>query len=314
MINQINFTKRSFSLIIFSALAFSILISCEKVIDPNLQSASPVLVVEAWLNNKPEKQTIQLTKTQPYFDTSTPVGVNGATVLVKDDVNNVFIFTDDGTNSGIYQWTPPAGQSFGAVGRKYALTVQTNAETFQSFSEMERTTTVDSITFSVKPDFQFPDDSNIAEFWATDPKGSGDTYWIKAYKNGVLLNKPSEITVAFDAGFSAGGDFDGATFIPPIRNAINPVDKDPKKSNANLPPYVSGDSVYVEIHSITLEAFDHLQQVIIQTQRNGGFGALFARPIENVSCNIFNSDPKGSAVVGFFNVSAVKGMGKKFVK
>lgn len=308
-----NLTKR-IAPITFSVLAICIFFSCEKVINPDLQSASPVLVVEAWLNNKPGKQTIQLTKTQPYFDTSTPVGVTGATVVVTDDLNNVFTFTDDGTNSGTYQWTPPAGQSFGAVGRKYALTVQANGEIFQAVSEMRRTTSVDSITFSVKPDFQFPDNSSIAEFWATDPVGSGDTYWIRAYKNGVLLNKPSEITVAFDAGFSAGGDFDGATFIPPIRNAINPVDQDPKKSNANLPPYVSGDSVYVEIHSITLEAFDHLQQVIIQTQRNGGFGALFARPIENVSCNIFNSNPKGSPVVGFFNVSAVKGMGKKFVK
>lgn len=297
--------------LILSILLFS---SCEKTIDPNLQSASPVLVVEAWLNNKPEKQIIQLTKTQPYFDASTPAGVSGATVLVIDDLNNAFTFNDDGTNSGTYQWTPLTGQSFGAVGRKYALTVQVNGETFQSFSEMKRTTPVDSITFMVKPDFQFPDDSYIAEFWATDQIGSGDTYWIKAYKNGVPLNKPSEIVVAFDAGFSGGGDFDGVTFIPPIRNAINPIDADPKNSNVNLPPYVNGDSVYVEIHSITLEAFDHLQQVIIQTQRSGGFGALFARPIENVSTNIFNSNPKGSAVAGFFNISAVKGKGKKFVK
>src|SRR5258706_446664 len=156
MINQINFMKRSFSLIIFSALAFSILVSCEKVIDPNLQSASPVLVVEAWLNNKPEKQIIQLTKTQPYFDTSTPIGVTGAIVLVTDDLNNVFTFADDGTNSGAYQWTPPTGQSFGAVGRKYLLTVQANGETFQAYSRMKRTTPVDSITFAIKPDFQFP--------------------------------------------------------------------------------------------------------------------------------------------------------------
>jgi hypothetical protein len=306
--------REKFQVFVFLTILSSVFFSCEKTIDPNLQSAAPVLVIEAWINDKPEKQIIQLTKTQPYFDTSTPVGVSGATVVITDDLNNVFAFTDDGTNSGTYQWTPPTGQGFGAVGRKYSLTVQTNGETFVASSTMKRTTAIDSITFTIKPDFQFPDDSYIAEFWATDPKGVGDTYWIKAYKNKTLLNKPSEIIVAYDAGFSAGGDFDGATFIPPIRDAVNPVDKDPANDKKNLPPYVSGDSLYVEINSISLEAFDHLQQVIVQTQRSGGFGALFARPIENVSTNIFNGNSNGSNVAGFFNVSAVKGMGKKFVK
>lgn len=290
------------------------LVSCEKVINPELEQAQPVLVVEAWLNDKPGKQIVQLTRTQPYFDTSAPVGVSGASVVVADDLNNTFAFVDDGTNTGTYQWTPPVGQSFGAVGRKYKLTVQLGGETYEAQSEMKRTATVDSITFTVKPDFQFPDGSHIAEFWGFDPKGKGDTYWIKAYKNKVFLNKPSEITMAYDAGFSEGGDIDSATFIRPIRQAINPMDKDPNKNNQMLAPFVAGDSLYVEIHSITLAAFDHLRQVKIQTQRNGGFGALFARPIENVSTNIFNTNASGSKVVGFFSVSAVRGLGKKLPK
>jgi hypothetical protein len=233
---------------------------------------------------------------------------------LTDDLNNNFSFTDDGMNTGTYQWIPSTGQTIGAVGRKFKLSVQVNGESFESTSQMNRTTPIDSITFKIQPDFQYPDGSYIAQFWSTDPKGSGDTYWIRAYKNSVLLNKPSEINIAYDAGFSAGGDFDGATFIPPIREAINPNDKDPQNSKKTLPPYVPGDSVYVEIQSITLEAFNHLQQVEVQTQRNGGFGELFAKPLANVSCNVFNTNSNGSKVVGFFNVSAVKGLGKKFVK
>lgn len=290
------------------------LCSCEKTINPELQSAAPVLVVEAWINNKPEKQIVQLTMTQSYFDQSVPKGVGGATVEITDDLNNVYSFVDDGSNTGTYQWLPSGGQVFGAVGRKYNLSVQTGGETFVATSAMKRTTSVDSITFTIKPDFQFPDGSYIAEFWAQDPTGGGDTYWIKAYKNGMLLGKPSEIILAYDAGFSAGGDFDGVTFIPPIRQAINPVDKDPKDDRKNLPPFVRGDSVAVEIYSISNAAFDHMQQVVIQTRRTGGFGALFALPINNVSTNVFNSNPMGSKVVGFFNVSAVLGMGKKFVE
>lgn len=295
------------------AFASGLLFSCEKTINPELQNAEPVLVIEAWITNKFEKQTIQLSMTQPYFDESVPTGVSGAVVVITDESNNSYLFSDDGTNTGTYEWTP-TGQAFLVVGGKYNLSVQVGGETFVASSALKRTTPVDSITFTVKPDFQFPDGSYIAEFWAQDPKGVGDTYWIKAYKNGKLLGKPSEIILAYDAGFSAGGDFDGATFIPPIRQAINPVDKDPNNDRKNLPPFVSGDSVAVEICSISSAAFDHMQQVMIQTQRSGGFGALFARPIDNVSSNVFNTNPSGSKVVGFFNVSAVQRMGKKFEK
>ncbi len=304
-------TQPRVALILLAIILFS---SCDKVINPNLESAPPVLVIEAWLNDKSEKQIIQLTQTQPYFDTSTPIGVSGATVVVTDDLNNVYTFADEGSNSGTYQWTPPVGQNIGAPGRTFTLKVQTNGETFEAVTPMKRTTSVDSITFTKRPEFQFPEDSYIAEFWGQDPKGKGDAYWIKAFKNGVLLNKPKEINVAFDAGFSAGGDVDSAQFILPIREGINPQDEDPKNKNMNLAPYADGDSVYVEIQSITLAAFDHIHQIIDQTNRSGGFGALFARPLENVSTNVVNTNPKGSKVAGFFNVSAIKGLGKKFKK
>lgn len=308
MMNQTKTKHRLVWLAVVAGLSFS----CEKTINPELQSATPVLVVEAWIDNIPNRQVVQLTMTQPYFDESVPTGVSGATVQITDDLNNLYAFVDDGTNTGTYEWLPSNGQGFGAVGRTYKLSVQTGGETFVATSTMKRTTPVDSITFTIKPNFQFPDGSYIGEFWAQDPKGPGDTYWIKAYKNGILLGKPSEIILAYDAGFSAGGNFDGVTFIPPIRDAINPVDKDPNNDRKNLPPFTKGDVVTVEIGSITLEAFDHMQQVMIQTQRNGGFGALFARPIDNVSTNIFNSNSKGSKVVGFFNVSAVSSLQKKF--
>jgi len=302
---------KKYFLIVLTGTSSYIFLSCDKTINPTLESAAPVLVVEAWLTNKPEKQIVQLTMTQPYFDATTPPGVSSATVLVTDDIGGSFSFTDDGTNTGTYQWVPSVGSVFGAVGRKYQLSVTVGSETFQAMSMMNRTTSVDSITFSSKQDLRYPTGSYVGQFWGTDPKGAGDTYWIKAYKNGVLLDKPSDINLAYDAGFSAGGDFDNAPFIPPIRMGINPNDTDPNNSNKILPPYVLGDSVYVEINSITLEAFNHLQQVITQTQRTGGFGALFAKPLANVSTNVFNVNTKGSPVVGFFNVSAVKGRGQK---
>src|SRR5580765_2906135 len=91
-------------------------LSCEQVINPTLQSASPVLVVDGWVNNKPEKQLIILTYTQPYFDDAQPAGASGALVTVRDvDDGTVYLFSESTITKGSYEWTPPTS-SFGTIG------------------------------------------------------------------------------------------------------------------------------------------------------------------------------------------------------
>lgn len=287
------------------------LTSCEDVINPELQDAKPELVVEAWLNNKAGDQVINLMMTQPYFENTTPPGVSGAVVTVEDSEGEVMNFVEDAKQKGNYRWSPSTpGGSFGVIGRDYKLTVSYNGETFESISTMGRAPVIDSISviFEEESTF-FPAKSYSCEFWATDLPGSGDAYWIKTFKNDTLLNKPSEISLAFDAGFSPGGDFDGITFLPPIRSSINPFNED---ANGDLvSPYLPGDSIYVEIQSITYETFIYLNQVVIQTDRPGGFSELFSSPLSNVPTNITNVNPNGSKPVGYFNVGAVTGLGRK---
>ncbi len=318
--------KNLIYIILFVSSALS-LFSCETKINPELESAVPVLVVDAWLTNKPGNQTIILTKTQPYFDSSTPPPVTGATVTVTDNSNKVFAFVEDLAKPGYYVWTPVGNELIGVVGTSYKLSIQTAGETYSAESRMGPTTAVDSITFKKNEPTQQNPDFYRGQFFAKDVLGKGDTYWIRTYKNGALLNKPNDINVAYDAGFDSGGSFfsrmgksrDGlrdsailVDFIPPIRGRINPSDKD--ANDKVLSPYLPGDSVYVEIHSITTPAFNYLQEVSIQTNRPGGFSELFARPIANVSTNMVNSNPNGKKALGFFNVAAVSGKGQKFIQ
>lgn len=74
--------------------------------------------------------------------------------------------------------------------------------------------------------------------------------------------------------------------------------------------FVAGDSVYVEIHAISNDAWFFMNQVIIETTRTGGFGALFATPLANVSTNIVPETPE-NRVAGFFNIAAVSSAGRR---
>lgn len=290
-------------------LLFALLfcLACETAIDPSLESAEPILVVDAWVNNKAESQVIKLSKTQPYFANTTPPGITGAQVKITGGGKDYF-FTED--VDGKYIWTPAVGETFGETGVLYTLQVSVDGELFNATSLMGRVPPMDSITFRLEEGNEFIDDLYLAEFWAVDPPEKGNTYWIKTYKNEKLLNKPEEINLAYDAAFSRGGNFTGVNFISPIRTAINPFEQD--ENNRFKSPYVVGDSLYVEIHSLTEASFDFMTQVAIQTNRPGGFAELFSTPLANVSTNLRAVSSPGKKVVGFFNVASVSGLGRKF--
>ena len=187
--------------------------------------------------------------------------------------------------------------------------METETDRYEASTSIGRVPVIDSLTFLFEEELGFFPDRYTAEFWSRDPAGKGDTYWIKAWKNDTLLLRPSEINLAFDAGFSEGGNLDGVTFITPIRQAINPFNTD--KDGNFLSPYLPGDTVRVEIHSISKEAFTFLNEVVIQTDRSGGFAELFAAPMANVGTNIVNVDKKGRTALGFFNVASVSRFGKR---
>jgi hypothetical protein len=291
------------------ALFAGITTACEDTIDPRLEQAPSVLVVDAWITNQERTQVIKLSKTQSYFDNSRPPAVRNATVLVTDNEGNSFPFTE--RNPGEYVWDPAQnGQlSFGRIGNQYRLFIQAEGKEYEAFSQMNRVPPIDSVTFYFEPAnaFGFPD-SWFSEYWVTDIPGRGDTYWAQGWRNGQPLRRPNEIITAFDAGFSAGGNVDGIPFIAPLRRGFNPTETD--ADDNFLPVYMPGDSLYVELHSITVQAFDFLTQLRIQTDRPGGFGELFAQPLANVPSNI---RPIGSRdkVVGFFNTAAVSSNGAR---
>ena len=213
----------------------------------------------------------------------------------------------------MYRWEAQPGttdQIFGEIGRHYTLTITAAGETYEATSQICRVMPVDSLFFTFEHHHgRYPENSYTAEVYAQDLPGLGDGIWIKAFKNGRFLSKPSEIKLAYDGGFSPSNtSFDGLTFIPPIRGIdVNDTDE----NDEPLPPFQPGDSASVELHSITLEAYTFLNEMIRQTNRPGGFGELFAEPLGNVPTNIKNIDPSRKKALGFFSVSAVSVAGRK---
>ena len=275
-------------------------LSCTDVVDIELESASSDLVIDAWLNNKSEVQKIRLSLSQPYFNNTFAEGVANATVMVTTSGGDTLAFGDQG--DGNYTWIPDPGANLGEVGDVFALQIDWNGETYVAMSEMRPVPAIDSIQIEFRTGELGLADGHYAAFFARDLIGVGDTYWIKAYKNGVFLNKPQELNLAYDASFDSGGDVDGIIFIPPIRELINRFPDPDTPDDFDVPPYAPGDEVHVEIHSVTPEAFFFLETA--RDQMANGDNTIFAIPVANTKSNIIRSRDQREAL-GFFCVSAV---------
>jgi hypothetical protein len=300
---------KSLRIIVFASISF-LLISCDKEIFPELEQPFELVVIDAWLTDQTGPQNIFITQSQPYFENEFPQKLAGATVQVISADSVVYNFVE---NDSAYTWISGDGSSFVEVGQTYFLFVQVDGQQYYATTTVGPAPEIDSIRYNFEeaiPDF-IPVDHYLTEFYAQDPLGVGDAYWIRGWKNGLPLNKPSEISIAFDAGGSPGAAVDGVQFIQPTRQSVNPFDQDQDSDrNLFLPPYLPGDSVYIEIHSISPEAYFFLTEVATQTNRAGGFAALFAQPVANVSSNIFNQDENSTErAVGYFNVAAVSSAG-----
>ena len=136
------------SIVLLTFIAGFMTVSCEDEISPNLESAQSIVVIDAWINNKPEDQHIKITSTQSYFDNSLPPGISGASVVVTDDLGTDYVFTEDSGSPGNYIWTSSGTSVLGSVGRVFTLSVQIGNESFSASSKMNRVPIIDSLTFT----------------------------------------------------------------------------------------------------------------------------------------------------------------------
>lgn len=283
-------------------VAVILIIGCEDVIDIDSETSGGDLVVDGWINTNPEEQTIKLTLSQGFFDNTPPPSVDNATVTVTNLTQNRVHEFVDAAGSGDYKWSGTGGAGIATVGDQLKLTIQYQNDTYTATTTVKRVPTIDSIGQEFRDDEIFLDDGIYVQFFARDFVGKGDAYWIKSFKNGIFLNDAAELNIAYDAGFDAGSQIDGITFIPPIRELVNELDED----GLDI-PWNPGENVRIEIHSLSNEAFNFLE--IARDQINNGSNGIFSLPLANARSNIRRvSDDK--SILGFFNVAAVSSMSR----
>jgi hypothetical protein len=155
--------KKHIIFFIFIAFAYS---SCEKVIDLDLETTSPYLVIQGNIYDQPGPYIVKLSKTVDFDQTNDYPSVSGALVIISDDHGVVDTLKE--TDSGTYQ----TSKIEGIPGYTYTLSVTSDGVSYTSSSTMPPAIDIDTIYVekattgnSKQVTIQFNDPANVDNYY-----------------------------------------------------------------------------------------------------------------------------------------------------
>lgn len=255
----------------FVALASFSLSSCVDVVPLDLPSGQPLLVVDGQITDQPTPPVVQLSLSQAYFANSAAPVVRGAVIRLADNL---------GTHDVLRETTPGryvgSGAVLGRIGGRYTLIIESNGQTYRAETEIKRTPSIDSLSLVYKTGQLGAEDGYYPLYYGPELPGVGDYYRFKVYKNGQLLNNPSDLIVSSDE--RVDGSYIGGLELT-------------KK------PLMRGDKVKIELNALPRDYFYFLNEMVGQINNVG----LFATSPANVRTNVHNIQPGSEKLAaGYF--------------
>jgi hypothetical protein len=161
--------------ILYTLFMFFVLLSCEDVVDVDLNEAEPRLVIEAsinWYKNTTgNEQTIKLSLSAPFFDENVPPA-NGAIIQITDTNSNVFNFTEDGS-TGNYINT----NFIPVIDETYTLIINYNGETYSAEETLKSVSPIDFV--EQNNDGGFTGEDIELKAYYTDPANEENYYFFE---------------------------------------------------------------------------------------------------------------------------------------
>lgn len=256
----------------FFILTLFLFISCEKVIDVNLETAEPRLVIEAsinWINGtNGSQQRIKLSTTTDYFSSTIPPVVD-ATVFITNSSNQQFNFIQD-TEPGVY-----VCNNFNPVlNENYTLTVVYQGEIYTATEKLLNTPIVKRV--EQKNDGGILGDEIEVKFVFDDLPNETNHYFLK-------INDPYKVIPEYgvlEDRFFQNNEMFGLYFSEDLK---------------------VGDTLKFTNNGITLNYYNYMN--ILLSQVGGGNAGPFSTPTSTIRGNIINQTNFDNFALGYFRLS-----------
>lgn len=178
--------------IYISIILLLALVSCEKVIDVDLNEVHSAIVVEGNISNFPYQAEVKLSKTGSYFGELTEEKISGALVVVESDLNERFVFVE--VAPGVYKSEEISPEE----GVTYYLSVEIEDEIYEASSRLSPTVEIYALDYVYAEGFAFYDEGYILKVLIADPPNTDNFYRIKTYLNDSLENEYGDFFIFDD--------------------------------------------------------------------------------------------------------------------
>lgn len=248
--------------------------SCEDIIDVNLNETEPKLVIEASINwikgTSGREQSIKLSLTAPYFDTTIPPA-NGAIVTITDQNNVVYDFVEEGTQ-GIYK----NSNFVPVINHSYSLKIIYEDEVYVATEILKSVVPIDRIGQTL--DGGFSGEDTELKVYYTDPADEANFYFFE-FRSDIRAIPSLSI---YDDRFNNGNQIFGFYSEEDLR---------------------VGDQVIIRNYGIS-ERFYNYMFILLQ-QNNADGGAPFESHPTIVKGNCVNQTNPDNYPLGYFRLSEV---------
>lgn len=167
--------------IIIILVFISMLTSCEKVIQLDLNQTEELYVVDAMVSNVSQFNYVKLSKSARFYDGNNFAPVEGASVLITDE--NGVVITMQETAPGFYENPLLVGQNY----TSYSLKVEVDGNVFEGSTYLPGNSPLDSVVTLQNQGGFFGTDFTAFAYW-TDKANEKNHYRLRTYRNDSLQN------------------------------------------------------------------------------------------------------------------------------
>jgi hypothetical protein len=261
-----NFKRKKNTLL--SLLFVLLFISCDKVVDLDLETADPKIVIDAEIiwekGTSGSEQSIKISRIAPYYSGDTPK-VSGAKVRIENGSGAIFTFNESAP--GLYV----CSNFVPVVNMEYKLFVQVDGQSLTASEKLIAVPPIDRVEQERMPDITGPD-LNVVAFYYKDPINEAN-YYLTDYRSDFLL---------FPEYVSTNDEF------------INGNEINEKFADPDLQP----GKILAITHRGISKNFFHYMNLILEVSSSNPFGATPG----NIRGNIVNTTDANNFALGYFRL------------
>jgi len=252
---------------------YMVFVSCTDVIDVDVPTAEPRLVVEASIDWQKQtlgnEQIIYLSFSTPYFDSGEINGVTGALVKITNK-NSSEIFTFEDQNDGSYITTDFVPE----IGDSYTLEIAYDNEVYQAEETLMSVSKIKDVYQSTDQGFNKEELEVNVTF--NDPADIENYYLMKFQHEGNYLPDLFDISDEFSDGNEMRIFYEKEEFK-------------------------AGEKVDIDLYGISKQYFNYIRLLIEQSQDGGPFATI---PAE-LKGNCINLTNPENYAFGYFRLTEV---------